>query len=267
MRYSLLLPLLAAGCGPVSDWEGSPAGWSAEQIRFEARAYWEFRGLVPLPPEVKAPKVAVLEFSVQYVTDVDPGTGGVPTHVVGADFPAALRLRLPDLLLEVLAGLAPEFDRIILPPDSVLNHPSYRELRGVTKAELGVVSPSARAEANRYYPAEGLKVIRDDETAHKTAIWRLIRDLGADTAVQVRLAVGVNPEGKAVIHHGSHFIVHAIGNTGVGVSRKPLVGDAVVVTRSRLGPPTVEADLFVPAVKALARPYLAMALAASGRER
>jgi hypothetical protein len=267
MKTLATTALLLAGCSPVSDWKGAPAGWTPEQIRFESRDYWDFRGVVPLPPEVKAPKIAVLEFSVQYVTDVDPGTGGVPTQSAGADFPAALRLRLPDLLYATFLELAPEFDRIVLRPGALQDHPAYGELRGATKAEMGVVSPSARAEANRYYPAEGLKVIRDDETSHKTAIWRLIRDLGADAAVQVRLSVGVTPEGKAVIHHNSHFILHSIGNTGVGVSKKPLVGETVVVTRSRLGPPVVDEDLFVPAVKALARPYTAMALVASGRER
>jgi hypothetical protein len=132
---------------------------------------------------------------------------------------------------------------------------------------MGVVSTSARSEANRYYPAEGLKLIRDDDASQGKAIWRLVQDLRVDTAVQARLAIGVNEEGKAVIHHNSHFFIHTVGNTGVGVSRKALIGDQVVVVRNRSGPPVVDAHLFVPAVKSLARAYLAMAFVASGRER
>ncbi len=254
MRGAVSLLALAAVAGCASSDEGPRSGdvWDRPTLRARAAEFWETRETPPPSPPGRPPRLAVVDFSLQYAADT-PST----------DYGAGLRLELPLLVYMRFAEVAVEFRRELLPMPKVFLNTTYPALKGARFSDVAFVRDSPEVERAKWYPAEGLAAL-EPGAANDAILRDLIREIGADAALQVRLRVGVR-DGHASIEPGSTFRVVTPAGAGFLESRQPLISDEFVVERAQ-GRISVYSEAFAAALKRLFRPYIAMALLASGRE-
>jgi hypothetical protein len=265
-----VLSLLAGGCnGPAKAQGASPASAAVSggvlDLRALSEAFWSVKR--PFDPAARpatgsgnAPRLAIVEFTVQYEDGAASKDAGP-----AADFGTGMKLELPTLLYEGFAGVFTEFNRAIVPLETVAGAAAYRRLKGIETTDPTLLDPG---KGGTRYPAEGLLALEDGQAEADAAIRDLLREVGADGALQVRLIVGV-VDGRAAIIKGS--TVRGVGPDKEGIleSRMTLISALPVVDKPMKEGPSATAAIqsiqFVKAMANLSRLAVGMGLVALGR--
>lgn len=224
---ALALGVLVGCGGPESAKEaGLTAGGSATTP--QASKYWKKDGWWNVKSAGK--KVMITEFSVEYVTEHDykaqrdGGLGlGTVLDVVGVgdrkyDFAEDFKVNFPTTLynefVKQLSGAGYE----VIPMATVTGHPAFAKIegaaagtKGAKEAERGLVFKSDR-ESNRatIYPTPGLPTVDDSwfkGIGNAKAENQVAGELGADLALRVRVRVGIDEDGRAVLNGGASIRV------------------------------------------------------------
>jgi hypothetical protein len=215
--------------------------WSVETANAEGVA----------PPELepaRSIRLAVVEFTVEFVPD--------PTGSV-LDFGTGMKLELPGILYDGFTRLLPEFKRNAMDLDEVTASEAYGNLA----AEAPRTGENAPAQIR--YTARGLQALEAGQEGRDAVLQQLIAELGADTAIEVRLRVGVR-DGRASLEAGSGL--RGINAEGASVrldSKVTLVSPLEAVERDG-DLVAVDSSRYLRAMERLFRTLIGTALVASG---
>jgi hypothetical protein len=207
-------------------------------------------------PKVATPRLALVEFTVEYASASATGGG------TGVDFATSMKIELPGILYKGFVDALPAYDRHSVPLNTVSDAAAYRRLKGTGIHDVPL-TPSV--EESVRYPVDGLLCLAGDQPQTDAAIVELLEEVDADYALQVRLRLGVR-SGKASIEKGS--TVRIVGRKGSGLleTRLALVSaESVTENEPDSEVAAINSRLFVHAVERLFRPCIGMALIRTGR--
>lgn len=295
-RSALALPALlfalAGGCFSSPRHAADLKLDEPAALAAHAPTYWDAHAL-PTSAFAPRPRVAILEFSVEYVTVKRLGlfgsrpiadiqefsiTGGA-AHLAGlgrekldldeatmAQLPAALEKRFEHTLES--AG----FD--VVAPDRVAATPAYAALLALTPGEpyagqflspLG--SDTGRPKEIRVFPTAGLKVLPRDADNQLGDLRSVLADAGAELGLIVRVRVGADG-GFASIERDSHIrVITPAGQTpGRLTALHSILSDGRIAADESFkflsgSVTTADAALYREEVQRLADPFLGMAVA------
>lgn len=214
-------------CAPVlADDASAPAGPTKEQVK-EASKHWSRDGYER--KKVTGKRVAIVEFTVDYITKRDAKVGGnnlglgMVAGLAGMgkreyEFEESLRTSLPDEIYDkfVAALRAQGFD--VVSKEAVANS---QAIEGVKEGKAGVEKSGGGyyhgffggkgSQKVRIYPVSGLPRIKDgmfDAGKNMQAVTAVMAELGADIGMRVHMRVGLN-DGRATAEEGS--VISLIG--------------------------------------------------------
>ncbi len=193
----------------------------------------------------------IVEFSLEYLSE---------SATLPPGFDANLRLELPEMLYELFEETIVEFGREPIALRKVSQAKAYQRLRGSPFRDSSSKEPAAANEAV-FHAAPGLLVLDENQADGAEVIAELIRELGADIALEVRLRLGIR-QGRATLERGSTFTVFTEKNLGHLVSRRSLISEFTVMDEAS-GEFAIDSNQLVLAAQDLFRPYISMALIAS----
>jgi hypothetical protein len=246
-RTVFLAAVAAVGAGCTnSPGGGSAAGrhsaFDEAALRATALEFWEVKEQPPLYRALPAPRVAIVEFSLQYIPSDPP-----------VDIAAGIRVELPDLLYGSFVDILQEHGRSVKPLDQVSAALDAQEVQGTRFEEIRPVSGGAL-----WYPVCGLRVLDEKAAGLEPSLLKVILDVGADYALQARLRMGIR-DGCLTIEPGSTLRAWSTGGTTLLVSRKSLASAV------RLGTgPRIASREFAIQAHDLFHPYVERAILASG---
>ncbi len=238
MRYTIhcltgIICLVAAaipGCFATPKVESDPRIDRPGEIEKTVYADYWMRRDVPFIRDKRGLKVAIIEFSVEFVTVkmLKGIPGGAAKIDITAVTPIGAGLSLlgigkrvaeyePDLLEQLPGQLYKSFVSVltregvqVYPTRFVVDSDAYKKFLTVDKDESSffqrfniVGSDTGRIRASVTYPMEGLGVIAGAEGGDVIDVdAELMKELGADYVIRARFRVGVH-EGAASIERGS----------------------------------------------------------------
>lgn len=238
-RYIVLAAAaaLAAGC----------AGVDPAQERAAALEYWTVKTIPPVHQVIAHPRIALVEFSLQYAP---------PEPRV--DIANSARLEIPELMYAVFASVAKELGREICPLDEVRAAVLERNVPGVRFEEIRMTASPA-AEAARWVPVDGLRVLPDNDPAAEAAVLKVVEDTGADFALQARLKVTLR-NGRAVILPGSTLRATSAHGPTLLETAKSFESTTTLPAGG-----TIRSAEFAELLLEVARPFARTAMLAAGR--
>jgi hypothetical protein len=220
---ALLTAASLAACGGPTKYDAAHFS-DGQSIQQSAGSYWKRDGWWGgLPKDVR--KVAITQFSVEYVTENRSKSGADALSVLGVmemagvgkrkrvfdegfkqQFPARLYAGFVDALKA--EGLE------VVGVDELTRHPAFAQLKtaadGGTSSQYGrnLLGGINRRESStvQSYAAPGLPALDDgwfNAGPNAQAEARLIGDSGAQAGLRVRIRVALDDDGRAVLDAGS----------------------------------------------------------------
>lgn len=295
-RAALLLPVLlatlAGGCFSAPRHAAEVGFGGPASLAAHAPTYWKGSDL-PSSGFAARPRVAVLEFSVEYVTTKKLGlfgsrpiadvqefsiTGGA-AHLAGL---GREKLELDEGTMRQLpSALEKQFERTlelagfdVIGPDRVAASPAFAALVTLTPGEpyagqflSPVGSDTGRPKEIRVFPAEGLKILPREAENQTLDLRRVLAETGGELGLIVRVRVGAD-EGFASIERDSHIrVVTASGEVqGRLTALHSILSDGRIAADESFrlfsgSVTTADAALYREEVQRLAEPFLGMAVA------
>lgn len=220
--------LLLAGCETAKYDKSAMSGESA--IASQASKYWKKEGWWSL--KQKTGKIMITEFSVEYLTDTDlymDKMSGGPLMVldyVGVgdskrEYDQAWMQQFPAKLYIEFTQALEQQGFSVIPMQQVTSNPAFAELAKSAAGDKGSWNnrgdgtPFSPSHNERYtvYPTPGLPTVDDSWFKgggnYKTEA-RVAGEVGADIALRVRIRVGVDDKGRALLGKGSS--IHVLGS-------------------------------------------------------
>ncbi len=221
VRTSFLTILSACGlatlvsCGGPTKYESASFADSSA-VQKSAGNYWKRDGWWGgLPKDVT--KVAITQFSVEYVTQNTSKTGADALSILGAaemigmgkrkrEFPEETKQQIPTPLYQQFVEALKAEGIEVVPMEQLTGQPSFAKLKtsgeGKTYGQ-GKGNESAKLQS---YSVKGLPMIDDgwfNAGDNIKAEWKAAGDTGAQAAMRVRMRVGLDDDGHAVLGGGS----------------------------------------------------------------
>lgn len=252
---AILLPV-SLGCSATSDRLSVTELSTPHQIEAHAHRFWSVHD-VPKRTAPTNPRVAIVEFTVEYVPTAAP-----PADVTSdgeLDFATGLKLQLPNVLYQIFTDLLTEFDREAVPVEDVCQSEPYLELAGMTSNEVLALATQESGTAAVRYPVETLICLDPTAPDMQAKLQELVRSVNAAGALQVQLRTGVHL-GRATIEPGSRLVVTTPEGSGYLESQLALVSERTVVKDVFARELAIDSAAFAREMKTLFRPCLAMAL-------
>ncbi len=222
-----------------------------------ARDFWQVREPVELG-QIESPRVAVVEFTVEYVLASETG------ETRKLDFGTGMKIELPGVLYMGFVDALPTYDRHSVPIQAVSEAAAYQRLEGTGIEDVPLLPESVK-ETTRY-PVDGLLCLAGHQDQTDAVIADLLDEVEADYALQVRLRVSIR-NGRASIEKGSTVRVVTRDGTGLIETRRALVSAQSVTEEEPDSDVTaINSQRFVRAIQRLFRPCIGMALITTGRE-
>ena len=245
--------LVLAGCAGTPERVNVKSLQSRSSVERWAKKFWDVVDS-PKASGAKKPKVAIAEFSINYVGNTqDSATQDV-------NLSRGLAVELPSILYQAFVDTMLEFDAEAIPLESVSESAAYARLQGTQLSDIDLVEGNI---TDYTYPVDGLRVIQSDQSRAQEALTSLLAEVGADTVLQVRLKVGLHG-GHAVIAKGSTFRVTNKHGTGLLKSKMAVISEGPVLDRNaqKLDSSTLHINSahFTKEVQEVFRPYISMAL-------
>lgn len=211
------------GCGSPAKYDETKH--DASTAATEASGYWKKDGWWSLPKEASK-KIAIAEFTVEYVTNRDAVVGdnqlGLLTvaRIAGAGrreyaFDDTLKGTLPSELYESFVSALQQKGYEVVPMSQVA---ATKGLQSVKVGESGVTKGGGYShgftggdgkQKFEIYPVVGLPRIKDgmfDAGKNAQGITSMMAEVGADTALRVHMRVGLH-KGQATAEAGSTISV------------------------------------------------------------
>lgn len=262
MRTLLGAGLVLAGGLAMGGCYSAPSHISAlnldnpGDLAVAAPKYWDAKDL-STEAFAPRPRVAIVEFSVEYVTEKRLGLfGSRPVADVGeisitggiADIVGFGResLELDEETMKSLPGaILPHFEQRlvqagfeILPPGRVVESGAFQSLPGLKPGDLYPVvyhnligSDTGRPKEVRVFPSTDLKVLDGDSLAQREAIRQLLAQCGGEIGLIVRIRVGAD-DGFASIEQDSEIRVISAGGPDIPAGRltalRSILSDATI---------------------------------------
>ena len=247
LSLGLGLALVAGlvGVSPVAA-DFNPERFSAA----DAKKFYKRSGTRQSAPPAR---IAITEFTVEYVTQqrsaTGKGVGGLTRFAVAAaksatgvgktsfEIDPAAMAAVPDQLYAELTEALSQRGYEVVPRDDIAGCDAYTRLKteaagrsGRSKVKGGLGQGSVSRTANAF-PASGLDVFDEgafSQASNARSQARILRDLGADLALRVRLFVSIEKK-KPVIEQRS--MVHIV--RGFNQTRMP--GGKEIINPKRTG--------------------------------
>ncbi len=253
---AVAMGLLLGGCYSAPSHVAALKLDAPEGLVVQAPKYWDAKGLSTQAFAAR-PKVAIVEFSVEYVVEkrlglfgsrpvADAGeislTGGV-ADIVGF---GRETFELDDATMQSLpAAIQPHFEQRltdagfeVLSADRVTKSAAFKTLAGPKPGALYPIlfhnlfgSDTGRPKEIRIYPASNLKILDGDSQAQRTAVREILAQCGADIGLIVRVRVGAD-DGYASIEQDSEIRVISAGEPGAPAGRltamRSILSDATI---------------------------------------
>lgn len=214
-----------------------------DELAVAAPKYWDATDL-STQAFAPRPRVAIVEFSVEYVTEKRLGLfGSRPVADVGeisitggiADIVGFGResLDLDEETMKSIPGaIRPHFEQRlvqagfeVLPPGRVVESDAFGSLQGLKPGDLYPVvyhnvigSDTGRPKEVRVFPSAELKVLDGDSQAQRETIRQLLTQCGAQIALIVRIRVGAD-DGFASVEQDSEIRVISAGEPDMPAGR------------------------------------------------
>jgi hypothetical protein len=209
---------------------------------------WTVKSLPPVHKTIPHPRIAVVEFSLQYAPPEPP-----------VNVAASARLEIPGLVCGIFESIARDAGRVICPREEVQAALIERGVKGVRFEDIRM-SASPAAEASRWVPVDGLLVLDDADPGLEAAVLKVVADTEADFALQFRLKVTLR-NGRVVILPGSTLRLFSVHGPGLMESTRSFVSEAVLPTGT-----SADSSAFAEAVLQAVRPFLRTAVLTTGRD-
>ena len=219
-----LLALMVVGCGGPTKFESAEFS-DASAIQKNADRYWKRDGFWGGMKGVN--KVAISQFNVEFVTGNTSKSGADALSVIGVmeiagmgkrkrEFSEAFKQELPTVLYDgfVTALKAEGYD--VVPMEALTSNPAFAQLKaaaaGQTSSQndrnfLGGVDRN-NSSTIQTYPVRGLPLpdngfLNFGAGNNMLTMWKIAGDSGAQGSLQVRIRVGLDDDGHAIIGGGS----------------------------------------------------------------
>lgn len=195
---------------------------SEASISKDAGKYWKKEGWWSL--KQKTGKVMITEFSVEYITetemDLDQNRLGLlmVMDVVGVgdskrEYDENFKRTFPTKMYEQFVQALTAQGYTVMPMREVTSHPEFSKIAGAkagsrgatTERKLGIISSGEYDKAS-VYPTPGLPTVDDSWFKggfNAQSETKVAGELGADVALRVRIRVGVDDDGYAMLAKGS----------------------------------------------------------------
>jgi hypothetical protein len=249
-RAALLAAVAAVGTGCTGSPGGGPVAdrhpvFDEAALRATALEFWEVKEQPSLHRALPAPRVAIVEFSLQFVPSDPP-----------VDIAAGIRVELPGLLYGSFVDILQEHGRSVKPLDQVSAALDAQDVKGTRFEEIRLAA--AAASGLPWFPVNGLRVLDEKAADLEPSLMKVLQDVGVDYALQARLRMGVR-DGCLTIEPGSTLKAWSPSGSTLLVSRKVLASAARLGAGSR-----VASREFAIQAHDLFHPYVARAIIASG---
>jgi len=253
--FTFLLVLAGSRGGPPCL--GAEQGSDVLDFKALAKNFWDVRE-VRKAGEKEPTRFAIVEFTVEFVGKGPSGKA--------ADFPAGMKLELPGVLYEGFVQLLPEFDIIPSAHSDVSESQAYKRLSGKSVTDPVFLSRKAKEGQTIRYPVDGLLAIEGKQDEVDSVLKDLLKEIGAQRALQVHLRVGIR-DGRAAIEKGSIFRTVGPGGVSLLKSRQTMIGAASVVDRGvdkgQEDCWVIDSDRFERSLQRMFRPAISMAIIAA----
>jgi hypothetical protein len=290
----VLIPILCAagcvlaGCRTAPETLGAADLRGADAPADTASEYWKQEGAPPMG-EAGSRRVAIVEFSVEYVTvkhespfqsqfmagapPVTPVTAGLAVSGLQrrqVSFGESLCAELPDELYAMFVAQLVERGFFVLSPERVCGSRAYQRFEtaamddGSFLQRLNYVSSDTGSIKKMVaYPASGYRLVGEanDGDAEEVEL-ALLDEVGADLALRVRVRVGVY-RGHATVERGTVVNVLSRDATGSLNAERSLLSDVEVIDDKRFKAVkgqtvTVDALSYRSAMRRVFPPYMAL---------
>jgi hypothetical protein len=217
-KVSVVVAALAAavaGCGGPTKYEQAQFS-DASAIHKQAGGYWKRDGFWGgLPASVN--KVAITEFSVEYVTQNKNKSGASAISILGAAemmgmgkrkrvFTEEFKEQFPARMYEGFVAALKEEGIEAAPMEAVTGHPAFKELSGAKPGKSFGASGKYNSAKIEVYPVAGLPVVDDGwfkGVGNAKAEAALVYETGSQAGLRVRIRVALDDDGRAVLDAGS----------------------------------------------------------------
>lgn len=242
LRTRSFLPILAlslslVGCGPkIRDETDITVAQPGGADRFLWGDYWKLTGLDVPEDRKPAEKIAIAEFSVEFVKERTlrfPDDYGITTRTMnyGPTLEAELPTRLHELFRARLEASGVQLTSV----EDVRNAEAYQRYQkrpvGMTpllRYERGLGSRAGVIRLTKLQPAEGFDVLIDEGAAAQEIDAALRSELGVDNVMRVRFRVGIH-KGRSTLEQGSTLRVNVPAGAGALTSLRTLASSGSVL--------------------------------------
>jgi hypothetical protein len=210
-----VLPLALFACGGPTKYDQAQFSDTAA-IHKQAGGYWKRDGFWRgLPQTVN--KVAITEFSIEYVTQNKSKSGASALSILGAAemmgmgkrkrvFTPEFKAQFPAVMYQGFVAALKEEGIDAVPMETITAHPAFKDLSGAKPGKSFGAADRVSSAKIEIFPAPGLPVVDDGwfkGVGNAKAEAALVAETGAQAGLRVRIRVALDDDGRAVLDGGS----------------------------------------------------------------